>query len=356
MAFDPNLFIHPSDRAAMKALQAIPGFQALMKAFMSIWDERKFKIENMSSKLRVSERQMKKYYDMLPPICEKLGIKVPEMYIELDVVPNAYTYGDTEPFVVVTSGLLERFPDDLVQTVIAHECGHIACHHTLYGTMGRMILNGTSVLGNFLTAGNLITEPLLLAYFYWMRCSEFSADRAAIVFDGTADKLTRMCMCFAGYDPRFSEEADVDVFMEQAKEYVDTMKDSKVNKLIEFYMYRTITHPLTAVRAYEGKRWFETEHAGKVIDYAEAITKELPQSIMLPVPASSKKLLGQNYEKVRKMFVDTGFTNVKLFEEPSKERMKRSGSVVAVCINTKFNFAETEWFPSDSMISIHYKE
>ncbi|MCD7892078.1 MAG: M48 family metalloprotease [Erysipelotrichaceae bacterium] len=149
---DPDLFIHPSDKAAMTALKAIPGFSQVMKALMKIWNEQQYKIINMSTNLKVSDQQLKKYYDMLPPICETLGIDIPEIYIELNVNPNAYTYGDTHPFIVLTSGLFETLPDELIPSVLAHECGHIACHHTLYTTMGQMLLNGASAfvsgLGN----------------------------------------------------------------------------------------------------------------------------------------------------------------------------------------------------------------
>ena len=67
MALNSDLYIHPTDKAAMKALKAIPGFSQFVKAYMSVWNERQFRIMNMSSKLRISEKQMKKYYDMLPP-------------------------------------------------------------------------------------------------------------------------------------------------------------------------------------------------------------------------------------------------------------------------------------------------
>ncbi|MCD7725477.1 MAG: hypothetical protein LUI12_08020 [Clostridiales bacterium] len=53
---DADLFTHPSDKAAMKALKAIPGFTQVMKAFMKIWDEQQFKIINMSTNLRLSEQ------------------------------------------------------------------------------------------------------------------------------------------------------------------------------------------------------------------------------------------------------------------------------------------------------------
>ena len=41
-------FIHPSDKAALKALKAIPGFDALVKKFMSVVGEKMFKIESTS--------------------------------------------------------------------------------------------------------------------------------------------------------------------------------------------------------------------------------------------------------------------------------------------------------------------
>ena len=141
MAINPDFYVHESDRVALKALKAIPGFTPLLKAFMKVWSEKQFFIQNMSTNLRLSDKQLSKYYNMLPPICEKLGIDVPELYLELDVVPNAYTSGDTKPFIVITSGLLETMPEELIPTVLAHECGHIACHHVLYRTMGNLILS-----------------------------------------------------------------------------------------------------------------------------------------------------------------------------------------------------------------------
>lgn len=141
MALDYKLYLHDSDKAAMAALKAIPGFSQVMKAFMKICSEQQLRLVNMSSNLRLSEKQMSKYYNMLLPICEKLGIEVSDLFVELDVRPNAYPFGDTKPFIVVTLGLFEIMPDELIATALAHECGHIACHHSLYHTMGRLILS-----------------------------------------------------------------------------------------------------------------------------------------------------------------------------------------------------------------------
>ena len=162
MALDYKLYLHDSDRAAMTALKAIPGFSQVTKAFMKIWDEKQARLINMSKNLRLSEKQMAKYYNMLPPICEKLGIDVPELYVELNPYPNAGTWGDTKPYIVISSGLFETLPDELIPTVLAHECGHIACHHALYTTIGRAILNRTPIF----SIGNVKLDPIQLAFSY----------------------------------------------------------------------------------------------------------------------------------------------------------------------------------------------
>ena len=95
MAINKNIFIHETDKAALQTLKSIPGFTQLLKAFMKVWNEKLCHIDNMATNIRISENQLSKYYEMLPPICEKLGIEVPELYMTLDVNPNAWTYGDT---------------------------------------------------------------------------------------------------------------------------------------------------------------------------------------------------------------------------------------------------------------------
>lgn len=259
-SFDPEKYTHDSDRAALKALKAIPGFSALMKGFLSIWNERQQRILNMSSRIRLSKKQMGKYYDMLPPICEKLGIAVPELYLEMNVMPNAYTSGDTNPFIVVTSGLLKALPEELIPTILAHECGHIACHHVLYLTMGRIVLRGA---GNMISGrsplGNLLTAPLQMSFYYWMRCSEFSADRAAVLCDGTERKMQEVCMRLAGWDREIDAEVSLDEFLEQTSAYRDMVNDSKWNKMLEYMIMSGASHPLTAVRAAECGIWFRSE-------------------------------------------------------------------------------------------------
>lgn len=252
---DFSAFTHPDDEKALKALKAIPGFSALLKAFFKFYNERQFYIQNMSCNLKLGEDQMPEIYNLLPPICEKLGIEVPELYMELDVTPNAYTFGDNKPFIVVTSGLIDNMPKELITTVLAHECGHIACHHTLYHTMGTMIINGTLMALDSFVFGKLISIPLQVAFFYWMRCSEFSADRAAVLADGSPEKMIELSMRFAGYKPDKIDTVNKELFIKQAIEYKKYIAESGWNKTLEFLILKDRTHPFNSVRAYEANNW-----------------------------------------------------------------------------------------------------
>jgi hypothetical protein len=60
MAINKNVFLHESDKAALKALQAIPGFSSLMKAYLKAWNEKLFYIQNMSSNIHINDNQLKK--------------------------------------------------------------------------------------------------------------------------------------------------------------------------------------------------------------------------------------------------------------------------------------------------------
>lgn len=353
-----DFYMHDSDRAALQALKAIPGFTQLFKAFMKVWSEKQFHIQNMSTNLRISDKQLSKYYDMLPPICEKLGIDVPELYLKLNVVPNAYTVGDTKPFIVITSGLLETMPDNLIPTVLAHECGHIACHHCLYATMARFILSQAI---NYLGLSDLAAFPIQVAFSYWMRCSELSADRAAAICDGNADNVVEMCMRFAGLDKDILAEANVDEFMNQALEYREMVNDSKWNKTLEFLLISEMDHPLNAVRAYECSEWAKTETFAKITKYISnrndcgdnALAAYLQE---IPMPEPSKYYVGKNLVEVQEAIMQLGFNNVRTAKITQKGLMVKDGQVLNIRINGSDGFNMCEWYPINSEIIIEYYE
>lgn len=260
-SMNPRDFIHESDLKALDSLKSIPGFEQIIKGFMKIYSEKSMKILNMSSKIRLSVEQCPRIYNLLPPICEKFGIDIPELYLELDREPNAYTSGDTYIFITVTTGLLELMTDEEIQVVLAHECGHILCHHVLYHTIGRLIISGAVDL---LGLNGLINTALNSAFAYWMRCSEFSADRAAAVFCGAPEKVVDVMLRLAGGSQEVAAEINSALFLQQASEYNSFIGDSKWNKMLEFLALCEASHPFLSVRASTINDWCHTLQYQKI--------------------------------------------------------------------------------------------
>ncbi len=275
---NPQDYMHDSDRRALNDLKKIPIFDKICSKFIQLFDEKVFGITDMANKIRLSEEQVPHIYNMLPGICEKLGIeKIPPLYLELNRDPNAYTYGDKNPAITVTSGLLECLTDEEIYAVLAHECGHIACQHVLYHTMGQVILNGGLEL---LGSGSLITAAvatsLKLGFYYWMRCSEFSADRAALICCGKSEPVVQTMMRLAGGTSHIGEEIDRELFIAQANDYQDLRNSSKLNKLIEFIVLSNQTHPLLSVRASEARNWLDSEQYCITVDHMNGIVRKAP--------------------------------------------------------------------------------
>ncbi|MBQ1478332.1 MAG: M48 family metallopeptidase [Erysipelotrichaceae bacterium] len=350
MPIDKNVFLHETDKTALKALESLPGFSSVVKAFMSGWNEKLMYIENMATNVRISDDQLKRYKDMLGPICTKLGIEEPELFLRLDVRPNAWTYGEKKPYIVITSGLLETLPEELIPTVLAHECGHIACHHVLYRTMGTMILNGLFTAFP-LTAVAVL--PLKAAFAYWMRCSEYSADRAAILCDGTDEKLVQMCMRFAGFTRDVEGEMNLDAFMKQAEEYRELIQSDKVNKAMEFMKYSFSDHPLNAVRAYEARSWRNTEAFEKSQRYFEAYQRgEAPEEFPLDVDVHS--LIGRDVKEAEESFRKKGFRNISLERDTARSLFGRNDTVTKITVGSNSDAQEGDWVNYDTPIILRY--
>lgn len=77
----PSDYMHELDKKALDELKSIPGFDGILKAFFRIFNEESMHGMNMASKIRLSEKQIPSVYRLLPPLCRKLSIAEPELYI-----------------------------------------------------------------------------------------------------------------------------------------------------------------------------------------------------------------------------------------------------------------------------------
>ena len=255
----PAEFMHPEDAAALDSFKTIPGFTQAMKLVMKYENEMQWYGENIASSIRLSPLQLPEIYKHLPPICARLGIEEPEFYLKMDPQPNAWTYGDTRVFITLTSGLVEALDDEELDAVIAHECGHIICRHTLYRTFEYIFWNTMSQ--------NVPKDAdgiLKLAYLYWARKSELSCDRVAAMIT-SPDIALRMMARFAGGPKSITSKINMEEWAKQADIYDDLYKNNNLwNKALLLGNTMGLDHPFWAVRVREVLNWCKTEEYLKV--------------------------------------------------------------------------------------------
>lgn len=269
----PSEFIHPEDAAALSQMESIPGFPLLVKKVLQLGYEKMQYGMNMASAIRLSETQLPNIYKHLPPICETLGIAEPEFYLQMDPNPNAWTFGDSKIFVTVTSGLIEMMDDDELDAVIAHECGHILCHHVLYHSVAQMILGGMDML-NMLGA---LAVPLQYAILYWSRKSELSCDRCGSIIT-SPEVVTRVMARLSGGPKEITKDINIDEWSKQADEYEKIRNDGVWNKALQIAVTMNLDHPFSAVRVREILKWGQSAQYHSIMEglKAEKSTKTCP--------------------------------------------------------------------------------
>lgn len=246
-------FIHPEDAAALEALQKIPVLPKVIKSFLDIGVEQLTTGLNMAMKVRLSPTQLPELYHILPPICELLDIKEPDFYLEMNPIPNAYAFGDTQTAITITSGLVEMISEEELRGVVAHECGHIACHHMLYHTVAYMLANATGLIESLAS----LAAPIHYALMYWSRKSELSCDRVAAFIVGP-QTASSMLARLAGGPKSITSKLNLVELAEQADLYDALCKSGLWNKALQTYAVLNQDHPYTSVRLRELLKWTDT--------------------------------------------------------------------------------------------------
>ena len=251
-------FQHPDDLSATAALQAIPGMDTLVSKVMEYGFERVYYLENVAGNVRVTPRMFERLYRSLGWGCKILGVDEPELYIQMDPTPNAFTYGHTRPFIVLTSGLIDLLDDEERFFVIAHELGHIKAGHVLYTVLARNIAAVVSLIGQVtLGLGALLGQGLVIALYDWYRKAELTADRAGLLCVQDMNPCLRTFMKLAGGASRLFAEMDQTEFVRQIRAYEDADR-SNLNRAYKVLLNVFRTHPFPILRAKELDEWHST--------------------------------------------------------------------------------------------------
>ena len=253
---------HPADRTALTALRSVRGFDEMLKWLSGLLRERSHRLMYLASTVRVDEQQFPDVHALVVDGGRILDLSaLPETFVVLDPMPRAMTLGMDQPFLVLTSGLVEMLDSEELRFVIGHELGHILSGHAVYRTMLSHLL-ALSRRVFWLPIGYLGLRTLLAALEEWYRKSELSCDRAGLLAGQDPAAALRAQMKMAGGGE--IGEMDITAFLEQAREYDATgsLRDGVV-KLLNLEGQR---HPLAAVRAAELRAWVDSGDYQRILD------------------------------------------------------------------------------------------
>jgi Zn-dependent protease with chaperone function len=242
---------HPADRGALVALRQLRGFDFVLRKLAGLWNERALRLVFLGSAVRVDESQFPRVHREFASAGVTLDApELPELYVLSDPQPNAMSLGIDQPFVVVTSGLLELLDGEELRFVLGHELGHVLSGHALYTTM---VLQMAQLSGglSWVPLGAVGLRAVLAGLYEWQRKAELSCDRAGLL--ACQDELAAQWVLMKLASGGRAELLDATAFAAQGDEYLnsDDMRDT----VLKLLLLEARTHPFAVARAAELRRW-----------------------------------------------------------------------------------------------------
>ena len=246
-------FRHPLDFQATNALKQLPGLDLAVRNLLGPVGEQFFYLNNIAASILVGEKQLPHLHQLLLEACHILDVEPPQLYIQQNPVPNAYTFAmrGKQPFIVLHTSLIEMLTPEEIQAVIAHELGHLKCEHGVYLTLANIMVLAAGLLPNW---GALIAQSLQAQMFEWLRCAEFSCDRAALLAMQDPQIVMSVLMKLAGGSPSLAPQLNLDAFIEQARAY-DAISDTELGAMLKAAQAAQLTHPVPVLRARAIAHW-----------------------------------------------------------------------------------------------------
>lgn len=184
--------------------------------------------------------------EMLPIIKEnsdRLQVEPVNVFIVPSNQLNAYTFGmDSPKAIVLYSSLFKIMDRDEIQFILGHEMGHVKLGHTWLNTL----VGGMAGIPSSLGAAAIME----LAFRWWNRACEYSADRAGVLACGHPNKaISALIKLEAG--PAARTQAG----MQATIQHIATEDDDIMHNLEELIA----SHPMIAKRIDEIRNFSNTQ-------------------------------------------------------------------------------------------------
>jgi Zn-dependent protease with chaperone function len=256
-------FRHPLDLEATKTLKQIPGLDMMVRNLLGPMAEQVFYVENIASSILVGEKQLPDLHKLLLEACQILDIDPPQLYVRQHPAPNAYTFAmrGKQPFVVIHTSLIEILTPEEIQAVIAHELGHLKCDHSVYLTPVNLLILAAAIVPN---VGAVLAQAIQSQLLEWVRCAEFTCDRAALLATQNPKVVMSVLMKLAGGSPTLAPQLNLDAFVDQARAYDDISK-TELGEMVKSARTAQLSHPVPVLRAREIDRWAGSQEYQKLV-------------------------------------------------------------------------------------------
>ena len=227
--------------------------------------------------------------------------------------------GFDEPFIVIHSGTMSLLNDDEQRVVLGHELGHVMSGHALYHTILYLIV--LFGFANLPFLAGIALLPIRLALMEWYRKSELSSDRAGLLACQSREDSLRLNMKFAGGGE--TSAMDLDVYMEQAKEYAEG--GGPLDTIYKILNTLDLDHPFSSMRAAELQKWIDEGEYDKIVvdgQYTHRGTEEEDRPLTGDIGEAAeyygreaKETVGQVFEAAKK----AGEAFTKAFKDATKK-------------------------------------
>src|SRR3954453_783562 len=252
---------HPADRGALTALRELRGFDDVVRAFFGMWNERGFRLSYLAGSIRVDHRQYPRVYQRFTEAAATLDVaELPELYVSQSPMINGQAIGMDKPFIVITTGAVEKLDDEELRALPGHEIGHVRSGHAVYKTI-MIILTRWAASLSWLPVGAITLRAIIAAMYEWWRKAELSADRAGLLAGQDPAASLRLLMKLAGGGDL--SQIDTAAFLEQATEYESggDLRDS-IHKI---GLTTWSTHPVPVARASELRKWVDSGEYARIL-------------------------------------------------------------------------------------------
>lgn len=257
LGLQADQFRHPLDLAATQSLKQLPGMDLLVRNFLGPIAEEFFYLNNISASILVGKTQLPHLHQLLLEACATLDLEPPQMYVQQNPQPNAYTFAmrGKQPFLVLHTSLIDLLTPEEIQAVIAHELGHLKCEHGVYITLANLFVLAAGLLPDW---GTAIAQQLREQMLAWVRCAEFSCDRAALLATQNPKTVASVLMKLAGGSPTLAPLLNIDAFLEQARAY-ESISNTEMGQMLKTMHTASLSHPVPVLRAKEIDRWASSQ-------------------------------------------------------------------------------------------------